>query len=180
MRALRVLAPAAALILFSPLLASAHGSSVTMTEDVGAYHVTFYTFDQIMLQETVRLAWNVTSASTHERVAVQDPRVEVSRFDGGGAIANRTEETLQQTKAGFVFGDITMGPPGKIRFVLPLAGANATFEQPVCDFDANNHVVCPGKELPMPGWQVPVALGAAGLACAGRRPRQKRGRPKGP
>jgi hypothetical protein len=152
-----------------------HGASRIMTQDVGAYHVTFYTFDEITLEETVRIAWNVTDATSRQRVHVDEPRIEVRRFNLQGALVNRTVEPLQQRSEGFLFADITMGPPGKVRFLLPLPGANASFEQIVCDFDERNRVVCGAAttqgraNTPLPPWAPFVAV-LWGLVAARRPP----------
>ncbi|HEV8360869.1 MAG TPA: hypothetical protein VGR28_10485 [Candidatus Thermoplasmatota archaeon] len=153
-------------------LAAAHGGSIILQASQGPYFVQFATYDMVTEGEEVRIVFNVTDNATRERISVQDPRVQVERWDTAGQLRNASVEPLEQPVPGILSGITRIGVQGKTVYRLPLPSATVQFEQPVCKYDDQGIPQCgnpEAKKSPAPPLLAVLCVVAlAGLAARRR------------
>lgn len=170
-----------ALLVFAPL-AAAHGQSIEVAQDVGRYHVIFYTYDTLSAFESVRLAWNVTDAVSQQRVEVPNATLTKRDYDNAGKLVNATTLPLQQRATGFLFADVRMGPEGRATYdvSLPPDAPRASAQFANCVYpattpaggmalrDAANGCAPVAARTPWPAGLALLGLGAAARATRRR------------
>lgn len=167
-------APAAALLVGLLLLpgALAHGGSAQVQKPMGPYLVTFYGYDYTTVQEDVRVAWSIADAALNAPVEAGNATVNVTVEDAQGKVLSREQRHPTQSARGFVYMDTTTGPRGRVLYDVRLGAHNVTFEQVVCDVDAQGQLACGrlGAEKKSPASAL-AGLAALGLAARALRRR---------
>lgn len=123
-------------------LAAGHGASSEAVKEVGPYKVTYFGYDYTTEGELIRAAWRVERAASGERVPMAEAVLNVTVLDARGAVVAAYDKDLIETGSGFVYADLVTGARGVLRFRVPLPQGNATFDQAVCNVDAQGQLAC--------------------------------------
>jgi hypothetical protein len=169
--------PALATLALALLLlpgAGAHGGSAQVQKPMGPYLVTFYGYDYVTVQEDIRVAWSIADAALNAPVEAGNATVDLTIEDAQGKVVKQEQRHPTQSARGFVYMDTQSGPRGRVLYDVRLGAHNVTFEQVVCDIDAQGQMACgpltADKKSPLPLAAPLLAAVMAAMALSRRRP----------